>query len=213
MITTIVYAAIMLILALFLLLKSFLSINVPHNFKLDKKIQNEKDKNQDTILFKLSKFVDPITATYIKRYTIVNEGRKRSCVVLYDEPQTQIKYYIYVYNRYSKLIDVLEIEERNAKEVSRSIKLSKKCRKINIKVVEVENNVVSKPLKRVNVIKLIFYSCLSCAFISMGIFAGMYYLFDETFSFNITTSIALGFTFSVLLLINLLNKNGSEVEN
>lgn len=203
-----IYIAIMVILFLLLNLKVFLKIRVPHSFKYDKVIQKEKDRHQQTLLYKVSNFADPTTAAYITRYTIVRDGGPKYCVIKYKEPLKMIRYNIFMYNGGGKLLDVLEIEERNSFKISRDIKLKNNCKHINVKVVAIDDKNVNKSLKNVSFFKLFFYSLINFAFVSMSIFLGLYMLIGiEEKDFNLTTSIGLGLLYSIILLLHLMKKN------
>ncbi len=207
----IVYSSIILILAIIMLLKVFFKIKVKHPFKLDKIIQREKDEYQNTLLYKIGNFADPITAKYISRYTIVNQNKQKSLIVKYNEELSMIKYNIYLYTSASKLLEVLEVEERNFNVVSREIMLTKNCKKINIVVVEVNNEVVNTKLKNVSKFVLFIYSLISSAFVGMSLFGLMYLVIDNQIAKdNILLVCSISLIYFIISLIRLIKKNGKD---
>lgn len=212
----IIYIAIMVILFIFLLLKFLLKIRKRHSFKCDKIVQREND-DKKTLLYRFGNFVDPITCKYINRYTLIQSGRQRSCIVSYDKPMKSIKYYVYAYKKSSKLIDILEIVERNTNDISNEIYLPKKCRKVNIKVVEIDGQIVRKPLRKNSFISIMLYSLFSGAFVLLSIFGIL-----EIAPSNMVTieqglqnniSIMLGVGYFLVVFIFLCSRRGREVES
>ncbi len=209
----IVYILVMLILFILLLFKFYFRIRVGHRYKADKVVQRELT-DKKTFLYKFGKFVDPITSKYIDRYTIIQSGRQKSCIVQYDTSKKNIKYYIYVYKKNIKIIEVLEIVERNCSSVSSEILLPKKCSKINIKVVEVDGQVVNKRLRKNSIIRIMFYSVFSTSFVFLavyGIFSQVSNLMDTSNSFFITIGVT-GVYF-LFLFTYLIGRRGREVES
>lgn len=209
----IIYICLLVVIAIALLLKLFFKIKVYHSFKLDKVIQKETDEYQTTLLYKVGKFADPITETYISRYTIVTQNKQKSLVVKYNEPLKMIRYNVYLYGASSKLIEVLEVEERNTNEISRDIMLSKKCKKINIEVVAINDELVNRQLNKVSLVKIFTYSALSFAFVSLSLFGLIYIVIGtEAANDHLLEIISAGLIYFVLLFINLIKKNGKDVD-
>lgn len=209
----IIFCILIIIFAVILLLKLFFKIRVRHSFKQDKVIQKEIDEYQNTILYKISSFASPVTAKYISRYTFVTRDKQKSLVVAYSEPMKMIKYNVYVYTLGSKIIEVLEIEERNCSEISRDIMLPKKCRKVNIEVVEIDNEIVNKPLKKVSTVSLFIYSLFTYAFVSMCLYGLVYITFSsEVASGNILEILSLGLIYFLSMFIYLFKKNRRDVD-
>ncbi len=203
-----IFIAILVILFILLNLQLFLKIRVPHSFKYDKVIQKERDRKQQTTLYKISNFADPITASYIRRYTIVRDGGPKYCVIKYKEPLKMIRYNIFMYNGGGKLLEVLEIEERNTSNVSRDIKIKNNCKNINIKVIAIDNQKVNKQLKNVSFFKLLLYTMITFIFTTMTIYLGLSFVIGESDKeFNLTTSVGLALLYSVILLLHLMKKN------
>ncbi|MFI3251621.1 MAG: hypothetical protein R3Y60_00635 [bacterium] len=209
----IIYIITLVIIVICLMLGFHFKIRPKHTLKQDKIIQKERDEHQDTLLYKTGKFVDPITAKYILRYTINKESKTNCCVVAYNEPLSMIRYYVYQYSKTNKLIEILEIEERNTKEISRDILLKRNVKKINIKVVAVNDEIVGKPLKKVSIIKLINYSIITCAFISMSLYGGLFLLTNTVnHSTRLSTSLGLAVAYTFFLFIHLCKRNRREEE-
>lgn len=209
----IVFISIICILGILLLLRMFFKVKVKHPFKLDKVIQKETDEYQNTIMYKVGRFADPVTASYISRYTVVNQGKQRSLIVQYNEPQKMIKYNVYVYSSATKLLEVLEVEERNSTDISRDIMLPRKAKKINIEVVSLNDESVNKGIKKVSFLKLFAYSLLSGTFVSMSLYGLIYLIISSTTaSGNLLAIISFGIVYFVISLIRLTTKNGKDVD-
>ncbi len=201
---------IVIVSAILIMFKFYFKITIKHKYQKDKLIQKENDGNKESLLYKLGNLVDPVTKKYINRYSLIKEGKQRSCVVLYDDPKDMIKYNVYVYNKKFKLIDVLEVKECNSNKVSNHIALKKNAREVNVKVIQVDDITVNRPLHKVSFIKLFLYSIFTFSFIFFSLFILMNLLFDCTREFCVSTSLCFSVIYSFCVLVFLIRKNRME---
>ncbi len=169
---------VLIVLLVIILIPGFLKFNARHSFKQDQLIQKEKDDRKLTFLYKFGPSVGVNTSSNIQNYTMISDNGNRSLIVSYEKKFSNIVYYVYMYSISNKLIGILEVEEHATKFVSESIELPSTCKKVNIKVVKVNDELVeTNAIKTVSFGKLFFYSIFVASFVSQLILVAATALF------------------------------------
>lgn len=213
-----VQVIVLIVLLLILLIPKFLKFSPKHSFKQDQLIQKEKDDRKLTFLYKLSASAPKSTSDYILRYTMVSDSGNRSLVISYENKFKNIVYYVYMYSISNKLIGILEVEEHASKLTSELIELPSNCKKININVIKVNDEVVEQnPIKKLSFGRLFFYSVFAGGFVSQLLFIAANLLFPvytqttieaaQVQLFNLAIISGASFVYFVGLLIVLIRRN------
>lgn len=83
------------------------------------------------------------TKKYIEKYIFRKSAYEKSVVVNYNKKYDSISYFIKVFNRRKKVIDLIEINDTDTSLVSKIIYLQKEAKYINIIVKEVNGNPIN----------------------------------------------------------------------
>lgn len=91
---------------------------------------------------------DMETAKYIKRYAIRKSKYDKAIICNYTKPFKYISFFVVCYNKKKKVVNVLEIIEKNTNQSSKIINLSSNTDSVNIYIkkaedVELNTNVIS----------------------------------------------------------------------
>ncbi|MCR5461759.1 MAG: hypothetical protein K6E87_01700 [bacterium] len=91
---------------------------------------------------------DMETAKYIKRYAIRKSKYDKAIICNYTKPFKYISFFVVCYNKKKKVVNVLEIVEKNTNQSSKIINLSSNTDSVNIYIkkaedVELNTNVIS----------------------------------------------------------------------
>lgn len=169
-------ALILVLVIVFLILRKFTRYNLFHNFALDdllltKEADSLPGKN---LVFATSKSLSP----YVKKYVLSKNGNERLLILNYSKPIKEIAYYVLCYSAKNKLIDVIEVNEKDTTTTSKIIGLTSNIENVNIVLKSVDkvviNSQIVKPMTRRS-IRL--YSFL----VSFVVFASLFLLKDLIF--------------------------------
>lgn len=100
------------------------------------------------------------TKKYIKRYVIRKSVYENSFICNFNESYKSITYYIVCYLTKKRVLEVIEVTEKNTNNSSKIIALSRACKYVNIVIknvdgVELNTNVIKPlPLKKIKLFSL-----------------------------------------------------------
>lgn len=80
---------------------------------------------------------------YVHEFIIYKHGRKKQLMCKYNQIYSNISYLVVVFGKKNRLVKVLEINDFNEALTSKPIKLPRKCRAVNLVIVEVEGKMIS----------------------------------------------------------------------
>ena len=143
---------IMFLIACFIFVTTIILLNV---FKFRKNIYFREYQKQEFLSDKIEAGIKNEfyltgmeTAKYIKRYAIRKSKYDKAIICNYTKPFKYISYYVVCYTKNKKVINVLEVVEKNTNQSSKIINLNSNTDSVNIYIKKAENielntNVVS----------------------------------------------------------------------
>ena len=140
---TIVFVGIAILIVLFLLLAHLLKNNYRYNCREDKLLKKDKLKGSRYLVYE----VLGRSAYYIDKYVLKEKGKSMELICDYVNSFNFISYYVLLFNKRGKLMKIMEISENDTATCSKSIKLPRKCEKINIVVNHVNEDDLGVKLK------------------------------------------------------------------
>ena len=140
---TIVFVGIAILIVLFLLLAHLLKNNYRYNCREDKLLKKEKLKGSRYLVYE----VLGRSAYYIDKYVLKEKGKSMELICDYVNSFNFISYYVLLFNKRGKLMKIMKISENDTATCSKSIKLPRKCEKINIVVNHVNEDDLGVKLK------------------------------------------------------------------
>lgn len=163
--------ALFILIRVFIRIKKYNKIVYLHQFKEDD-ISKEDFKSNSLTGHNTVFFTQKNNVAYIKKYVI---SKSPACTLLicnYARKFKSISYYVLVYNRNKKLIDVLKVHEKDTSTTSKIVGINPKCRYINIVLGSCDDVTINSQLIRAMSKRTIRFSSFltaSCVFLVLFI--------------------------------------------
>ena len=112
-----------------------------HNYHDDELLKKEKSTNSVNFIYLTS----GETKRFIKKYVVCKSTYEKYLVCNFTEKFQEITYFVVQFSRRKKVISVLEITQKNLRDVSsRIIALKKRCKYVNVVIGSVEGRVINQ---------------------------------------------------------------------
>ena len=134
---------IIFLIACFIFVSTIIILNV---FKFRKNVYFREFQKQEFISDKIEAGIkneyyltEMETAKYIKRYALRKSRYDKAIICNYTKPFKYISYYVVCYNKKKKVLNVLEVVEKNTNNSSKIINLNSATDKVNIYIKKAED--------------------------------------------------------------------------
>lgn len=218
---------VILVIVLFILVKkNFIKNTYFHEFRKDELYKSTKSKDSINSIYSTC----GQTRKYIKRYALTKTNQDRFLVCNYNEDFESISYYIMVYDKKGKVLEVLEVNDTNTSNTSRVLGLHRKCSDVNIYIRSVDNvDINSQIIKPLTKFKINIYSIFSSFAVFLFLFSfrhliieiiGTFYAKEYLNSYFNYIAIAVCFLITLLYFVftiiklrrrNVKNRNGGAL--